>query len=110
MAKDDYFVMVYRILTYLYECFKQGERPDTCVFGPDALGINSGYWGNIMESLLSEGYIKGICVVPHMGGGFGIKILELRITQKGIEFLQDNSKMAKVKEFLKTFKETVPGL
>ena len=110
MAKDDYFVMVYRILTYLYECFKQGERPDTCVFGPDALGINSGYWGNIMESLLSEGYIKGICVVPHMGGGFGIKILELRITQKGIEFLQDNSKMAKVKEFLKPFKETVPGL
>ena len=73
MAKDDYFVMVYRILTYLYECFKQGERPDTCVFGPDALGINSGYWGNIMESLLSEGYIKGICVVPHMGGGFGIR-------------------------------------
>lgn len=110
MAKDDYFVIVYRILTYLYECFKQGEAPDISLFGPDALGINNGYWGNIMESLLSEGYIKGIAVLPRMGGGFGIKLLELRITQKGIEFLQDNSKMAKARNFLKTFKETIPGI
>ena len=109
MAKDDYFVIVYRILTYLYACFKQGERPDVALFGPDALGINNGYWGNVMESLLSEGYIKGITVLPPMGEGFGIKILDLRITQKGIEFLQDNSQMAKVKDFLKTFKETIPG-
>lgn len=110
MAKDDYFVIVYQILTYLYECFKQGERPDISLFGPDALGINNGYWSNIMDSLLSEGYIKGIAVIPHMGGSFGIKILELRITQKGIEFLQDNSKMSKAKDFLKTVKEIVPGL
>lgn len=110
MAKDDYFVITYRILTYLYECFKQGEAPDTSLFGPDALGISNGYWGNIMESLLSEGYIRGIAVMPRMGGGFGIRLLELRITQKGIEFLQDNSKMAKAKNFLKTFKETIPGI
>lgn len=109
MAKDDYFVIAYRILTYLYECFKQGERPDISLFGPDALGINNGYWGNMMDSLLSEGYIKGIAVLPKMGGGFGIKILELTITQKGIEYLQDNSKMAKVRDFMKTIKETVPG-
>ena len=110
MAKDDYFVIVYRILTYLYECFKQGETPDISLFGPDALGINNGYWGNIMESLSSEGYIKGISVLPRMGGGFGIKLLELRITQKGIEFLQENSIMAKARNALKSFKETVPGL
>lgn len=29
MAKNDYFVIAYRILTYLYECFKSGEKPDT---------------------------------------------------------------------------------
>ncbi len=110
MAKDDYFVITYRILTYLYNCFKQGEAPDISVFGPDAIGINNGYWGNIMESLLSEGYIKGIAVLPRMGGGFGIKLLELRITQKGIEFLQDNSKMAKARDLLRSLKETVPGL
>lgn len=110
MARDDYFVITYRILTYLYECFKQGGSPDISLFGPDALGINNGYWGNIMESLLSEGYIKGIAVLPQMGGGFGIKLLELRITQKGIEFLQDNSKMAKARDLLRSLKETIPGL
>lgn len=43
MAKDDYFVLAYRILKYLYECFKAGERADTEMFGPGALGINNGY-------------------------------------------------------------------
>lgn len=28
MAKDDYFVLAYRVLAYLYECLKAGERPD----------------------------------------------------------------------------------
>ncbi|MFW5630377.1 hypothetical protein [Acetivibrio ethanolgignens] len=51
MAKDDYFVIVYRILNYLYECFKAGERPDMEMFGPVALRINNGYWVNVMESL-----------------------------------------------------------
>lgn len=110
MAKDDYFVITYRILVYLYECFKRGDTPDLDLFGPEALRINNGYWGNVMESLFSEGYIKGITVLPRMGGGFGIKILDLRITQKGIEFLEDNSKMAKAKDFLKTLKESIPGL
>lgn len=27
MAKDDYFVVVYKILKYLYECLKKGEKP-----------------------------------------------------------------------------------
>lgn len=44
MAKDDYFVLAYRILKYLYECFKAGERADTDMFGPAALGINNGCW------------------------------------------------------------------
>ena len=25
MTKDDYFVIVYKILTYLYECIKTGQ-------------------------------------------------------------------------------------
>ena len=27
MAKDDYFVIVYKILTYFYECLKAGKKP-----------------------------------------------------------------------------------
>lgn len=28
MTKDDYFVLVYRILAYLYYCVKEGFKPD----------------------------------------------------------------------------------
>ena len=26
MAKDDYFVLAYRVLKYLYECFRRGKE------------------------------------------------------------------------------------
>ena len=110
MAKDDYFVVVYRILTYLYACFKAGERPDTDMFGPEALGISNGYWVNVMESIFNEEYIIGVTFRTPIGGMRGIKIFDLRITQKGIEFLQENSLLAKARDFLKTMKETIPGI
>ncbi len=109
MAKNDYFVIVYRILTYLYDCFMAGEQPDAGMFGPDALGINNGYWTNIMESISTEGYVIGVVLVPRLGGAPGIKLVNLKITQKGIEYLQENSKMQKAADFLKSIKEIVPG-
>ena len=51
MAKDDYFVLAYRILSYLYACFKAGERPDMDCISADVLHIPVGYWFNIMRSL-----------------------------------------------------------
>ena len=110
MAKNDYFVIAYRILHYLYECFQTGERPDTAMFGPDAIGIGNGYWVNVMESLSNQGYITGIAFITPLGGIRGAKLMDLKITQKGIEFLQENSSINKAKEFLKSFKETIPGL
>lgn len=110
MAKNDYFVIVYRILTYLHECFMAGERPDVDLFGPEALGINNGYWTNVMESIFNEGYITGISMVPRLGAAPGIKLINLKITQSGIEFLQENSTMQKAKNFLKDLKEIIPGM
>lgn len=60
MAKDDYFVLAYRILSYLYACFKAGERPDMDCISADVLHIPVGYWFNIMRSLTEEGYIVGL--------------------------------------------------
>lgn len=41
----------------------------------------------------------------------GVKILSnLQITPKGIEYLQENSTMQKVKTALKDFKEIIPGI
>lgn len=109
MAKNDYFVIVYRILTYLHQCFTAGEKPDTEMFGPDALGINNGYWANVIESIHNEGYITGVTIVSRLGAAPGIKLVNLKITQKGIEYLQENSTMRKAADFLRSVKEIVPG-
>ena len=102
MSKDDYFVLAYRILSYLYACFKAGEQPDMDCISADVLHIPVGYWFNIMRSLTEEGYIVGLVFPASIGS------IDLRITQKGIEFLQENSMMKKAAAFLKTIKETVP--
>lgn len=108
MAKSDYFVVVYRILTYLYACFQAGERPDLSLFGPDALQIGPGYWTNIMESMSDDGLIKGIEVIQ-MTGSSGVKVMDLKITSAGIEYLLDNSMMEKAKRVLQDIKSVVPG-
>ncbi len=110
MAKDDYFVIVYRILAYFYECFKLGEKPEHDMFSPDALGINNGYWVNVMESLVNEGYIFGVSVFGYLGGAKGVKLIEPKITPKGIEFLQENSTITKAKNTLKAVKDIIPGI
>ena len=99
MAKDDYFVLAYRILSYLYACFKAGERPDMDCISADVLHIPVGYWFNIMRSLTEEGYIVGLVFPASIGSAVSVK---------GIEFLQENSMMKKAAAFLKTIKETVP--
>lgn len=101
MPKDDYFVIVYRILTYLYACFKSGDQPERELFSPEAMSINRGYWCNVMESISNEGYVTGVSVISARLGQCGIKLSGLKITQKGIEYLQDNSKMAKARTLLK---------
>lgn len=108
MAKDDYFVIAYRILDYLYQCFKQGVQPDISFISAEALQINRGYWLNMMASLHQEGYITGIAFSNAVGQYRGLRATDIRITQRGIEFLEDNSKMAKVKDFLQTVKDFVP--
>ena len=46
MSRDDYFVLVYQILAYLYTCLKEGQQADPDYLKPDSplLGINEQYW------------------------------------------------------------------
>lgn len=99
MEKDNYFVIVYRILAYLCRCFQEGEWPERSVLGTDAMGINPGYWVNVMESIHSEGYITGIAVITS-GNTQGLKLDCPKITMKGMEYLEEDPIMGKVKELL----------
>lgn len=114
MAKDDYYVIAYRILAYLYACLKSGEQVDVGYIKHDseAINVSLNYWEYIIRHLYNDGCVEGVSEV-HIAGrnSPGIKIMSsFMITPKGIEFLQNNSTMGKAKEFLKTLKETIPGL
>ena len=100
MSKDDYFVLAYRILSYLYACFKAGEQPDMDCISADVLHIPVGYWFNIMRSLTEEGYIVGLVFPASIGSAVSVKVIDLRITQKGIEFLQENSKFTSMDDMI----------
>lgn len=114
MAKDDYYVLAYRILAYLYECVKQGQQPDLdyLTYDTKQFPVNESYWNYVLANLLQEGYIEGVYLVPILGrNDKGIKgMQDIRITPKGIEYLQENSMMKKAGKVLKELKELVPGL
>ena len=114
VARDDYHVITYRILIYLYACLKQGQKPnfDYLKYNTDDFPVGKDYWYYIIENLYKDGYIEGVVIIPVLGQvNKGVKLNEcLKITPKGIEYLQDNSTMQKAKNYLKELKEIIPGL
>lgn len=111
MAKDDYHVIVYQILAYLYTQLKAGDPVDPELLKPRShyLRINERYWQYIMENLLHDGLISGVRVGKPWGSERVIMGLEdTMITPLGIEYLTGNSFLAKAKEFLKDVKAIVP--
>lgn len=111
MARDDYYVIAYKILAYLYVQLKKGERiePEMLVHDGSLFQINRLYWVYIIKNLLDQGYIRGISN-PEIGEGYYIKdqLADCEITPKGIDYLCDNNLMEKAKRFLKDVKEITP--
>lgn len=112
MAKDDYHVIVYQILSYLYQCLKKGIRVEgkNIEHNSKYLKINENYWNYILYHMYSSGMIEGIMFVQIDGLElpYPTMLEQCRITPVGIEYLCDNSLMEKVKNFLKEINEIVP--
>ena len=110
MAKDDYHVIVYQILAYLYGCLKNGEDVDPELLESDAIiaNINERYRLFILETLQNRGYIEGV-VFKRIGKDIAKAVVDnCRITPEGIEYLCDNSFMQKALDFLKDVKAIIP--
>lgn len=111
MAKDDYHVIVYQILAYLYVQLKAGEKVDAKMLEADSnyLKINKVYWTYIIENLYNQGFVSGVVIDKAWGGDLAmVDIEDIMITPLGIEYLTDNSFLKKAKEFLKDVKAIVP--
>ena len=112
MAKDDYHVIVYNILSYLYRCLKSGVGIEEAFLKADSpnVGVSEKYWSYIIYHMQSDGLIEGVVLADNGLGDvpYPLELGRCRITPKGIEYLNYNSIMQKVKRFLKTAKEITP--
>lgn len=99
---NDYHVIVFQILSYLYGCLKEGKEPE-----PEAMDnykkiydINTRYWSYIWLHLAEDGLIEGV----HPASIMNVEWKTVRftnalaITPRGIDYLMENSMMEKIKQ------------
>lgn len=106
-------VIIYKILTYLYESLKTGHVTslEEVAWKCKLFDITREYWLIIMKEMIEEGYVSGL---KHIGAKDMKSILEVgtfAITIKGREYLRTNKLMNKVGDMLgESFKIVLGGL
>lgn len=108
VARDDYFVIVYSLLSYLYEQLKAGKRPEKSELTAEQYGIPEQYWIYILDSLLEQGFTKGYKIQQTKFGIVHTDLQDMQITPCGIQYLFDNTLFEKAKKTLKDIKDTIP--
>lgn len=112
MARDDYHVIVYQILSYLYQCLKNGNHVEVGNIAATSryFQINRDYWVYIIFHMQVDRLIDGIVFTEIAGVRlpYPTELKNCMITPKGIEYLCDNSFMEKAKAFMKDIKEITP--
>ncbi len=110
MAYNDMDVIIYKILSYLYECMKSGVAPreeDLCA-NAKLFRIPQRYWLQVIEEISDEGLVKGFRFLMIKDGMLVDVSEDARITIKGKQFLTENSRMAAARKFLGAgFNETL---
>lgn len=102
----DNFLVIYRILQYLEKAMDYDEA-DTDYISAEYLGLTEQRWLSIMEMLTKEGYIAGFIVERSADGEVCLSFTDIRITLKGLEYLQENSLMRKAADVAKLITETI---
>ena len=109
MAKDDYDVIVYKILLYLYGVMKRIIIFQEASFNMtiSRAKISEEYLADVLRMMQGEGLIDGAEIIKAWGNDYILTndISEISITAAGIRYLKENSTMKKVGDAL----EKVPG-
>lgn len=110
MAKDDYDVIVYKILLYFYAVMKRKIQYERETFEKviSKSGISDEYLVDILRMMKDEGLIDGVKVMKAWGNDSILisELSDISITADGIHYLKDNATMKKIG---KTLAE-IPGL
>ena len=102
----DNFKVIYKILKVLEKAMDVDEL-DTSLISSEALGITQRRWCAIIEMLAYNEYVKGVGIVKTLGYET-IKINNIKITLKGLEYLDENSLMKKAANLAKGIADIIP--
>lgn len=104
MSKDEYYVMAYKLLKYLYDCLRKDDQPNSNLIKANTkhFPVGEKYFTYLIENLANDGYIRNVKVTKYDDD---VKVIfddNIQITPKGIEYLEENGLMNKIAEALKT--------
>lgn len=94
MASDDFEVVAFKILSYLYRCMKGGKKVDIAALR-QLVGCNEAYFGAVARSLQSKGYVEGFVFdSPSLA-----VMSDPAITMDGAIYVGENSCMRRAADF-----------
>ena len=104
----DNFKAVYKILSALE---KMMDLPEVNVdlISAEKLEVSKERWARYLEMMADVEYIKGVDFSKDITGEYIVDARNIRITLKGLEYLQENSIMQKLYKAAKGLKEITPG-
>lgn len=114
MARDDYDVLVFKILTYFYGVLKRKIAYTDASF-KSAIKFNDiseEYLNDVIYMMQEDGYISGMAFEKAWGNNriaLG-EFSDIRISSKGIDYILNNSSMKKIKEYLLEHPELITTL
>ncbi|MGN0506644.1 MAG: YjcQ family protein [Lachnospiraceae bacterium] len=103
----DNFKAVYRILSQL-EQDMDNPKCNLDSISYEQLGVSKERWAKYIEMMSDVGYIKGAQVKRNIYGELLIDCSDMKITLKGLEYLQENSMMQKIYKTIKGVAEIIP--
>lgn len=114
MAKDDYEVVAYKILTYLYACMKGKAAFEKTVFRKSVVGeyVSDEYLHKILRLMQNDSLIEGLTFVRAWGNEWVLAsdFSDASITAEGIRYLKDNSKTDAIKKAVLESAGLIAGL
>lgn len=114
MAKDDYDVILYRLLIYLYACMKRKIIFEEQTFSASVKKHvdSEEYFADIIRMAQEEGLIEGVTIKKAWGGDVIIasSLNHARITASGIRYLNNNCQMKAIGELLKESADIISKL
>ncbi len=100
----DNFQAVYKILSALEKAMDLPEF-EISQISASVLKVSEERWARYIEMMDDVGYIKGVKVCRSVTGDTCIDDCGIRITLKGLEYLQENSMMKRAYRTVKGIKE-----